>query len=88
MTTVLCVNAGSKGTDWNLQPPPVCRGGCRDKTGLKWYPERAKGHAEILANKKEIQEQFKQAIDKEEGRLYKTASLSMLVCSQTVPCYC
>eukprot|EP00983_Pelagomonas_calceolata_P118174 1160479-Pelagomonas_calceolata.AAC.18 len=65
MTTVLCVNAGSKGTDWNLQPPPVCRGGCRDKTGLKWYPERAKGHAEILANKKEIQEQFKQAIDKE-----------------------
>mmetsp|Transcript_26797 Transcript_26797/g.72348 ORF Transcript_26797/g.72348 Transcript_26797/m.72348 type:complete len:767 (-) Transcript_26797:740-3040(-) len=56
-------DAGSEGTDWNLQPPHVCRGGCGSKMVLKWNPERAKEYAEVLANNKEIQEQFEQAVD-------------------------
>eukprot|EP00983_Pelagomonas_calceolata_P015907 504456-Pelagomonas_calceolata.AAC.1 len=56
-------DAGSEGNDWNLQPPHVCRGGCGSKTVLKWNPERAKEHAEVLADNKEIQEQFEQAVD-------------------------
>eukprot|EP00983_Pelagomonas_calceolata_P001799 60524-Pelagomonas_calceolata.AAC.1 len=30
---------------------------------LKWNPEGAKEYAEVLANNKEIQEQFEQAVD-------------------------
>eukprot|EP00983_Pelagomonas_calceolata_P062957 1147529-Pelagomonas_calceolata.AAC.1 len=51
---------GREGADWNLQPPHVCRGEWGSKMVLKWNPERAKEYAEVLANNKEIQEQFQQ----------------------------
>jgi exonuclease III len=55
-------NAGCEGTDWNLIPH-VCKGGCGSKMVLKWIPERANAYAEVLANNKEIQEQFESAVE-------------------------
>eukprot|EP00983_Pelagomonas_calceolata_P128176 1161485-Pelagomonas_calceolata.AAC.3 len=37
--------------------------GCGSRMVLKWNPEHAKECAEVLADKKEIQEQFEQAVD-------------------------
>jgi len=51
--------------DWQMNDAHVCKpGGCGSQFIMKWRPECAEVYAEVLAENREPQDQFNQAIDR------------------------
>eukprot|EP00983_Pelagomonas_calceolata_P046434 1140170-Pelagomonas_calceolata.AAC.1 len=56
-----------EGADWRMQAEHVCKpGGCGSRISMKWRPELAEVYMEALVGNSEMQNQFEQAIAKED----------------------